>query len=274
MKFQDKLNQAVSKNNSLLCVGLDSELEKLPPSVCNSKQSIFEFNRAIIDATIDLVCCYKPNSAFYEAQGPAGVEQLFLTCEYINKQSAGTVPVLLDFKRGDIGNTNNAYARFAFEYLQADAVTLHPYQGLSALKPFFDYKEKGFFILAKTSNPGSDEFQNLQVDGQPLYEFLVKRALSEYNGNHNIGFVAGATYTRELQQIRKLAGNETWLLVPGVGAQSGQLSETMQAGLNSDRRGLIINSSRGIIFASNGANFAETARSEAKKLRDEINQFR
>ena len=272
MTFIDKLNAAINANNSLLCVGLDPVLDKLPKFVQDNPNPLFEFNKVIIDATADLVCAYKPNSAFYEAHGASGIEQLLQTCEYI-KQKAPRIPILLDYKRGDIGNTNMAYAQFAFEYLGVDAITLQPYQGGEALEPFFAYKDKGIFILVKTSNPGSGEFQNLELNGRPLYEHVTERAVKDWNGNGNIMLVVGATYPKELARIRELAGSEIPILVPGVGAQQGEAKEVIEAGVVNGQ-GLIINASRQILYASSDENFANAARAEATKIRDEINKYR
>lgn len=272
MTFLEKLNQAIDKNESLLCVGLDPDLEKMTSKFKSAKHPLFEFDKSIIDATADLVCCYKPNSAFYEAYGADGMEQLQLACKYI-QQNYSHIPVLLDYKRGDIGNTNNYYAKFAFDYLGVDAITLQPYQGGEALQPFFEYKDKGMFILVKTSNPGSNEFQNLELDGRPLYEYVTENAVKDWNSNGNIMMVAGATYPKELGRIREIIGSEMPILVPGVGAQGGGVEEMLKAGLGGDR-GLIINASRQILYSSNGEDFAETAKQEATKLRDEFNKFR
>lgn len=271
MEFLRKLNAAVAKNNSLLCVGLDPVLEKLPASLQSKPYPLFEFNKAIIKVCANLVCAFKPNSAFYEASGANGIEQLKKTCEYISANYAD-IPIILDFKRGDIGNTNTAYAQFAFDYLQADAATLHPYQGGVALRPFFDYKHKGLFILVKTSNPGSAEFQNLKFNHQALYEVVARKMASAWNKNGNVMAVVGATYPKELANVRQIVGDMV-ILVPGIGAQGGDLAAAMQAGLVGDK-GLIINASRASIYLSSGPDFAEAARTAAIKLRDEINKFR
>lgn len=273
MNFIDKLDAAVSQNNSLVCVGLDPDIQKLPAHFKNSDQPLFDFNKAIIDATADLVCTYKPNSAFYEAAGAEGIEQLKMTCDYIRKTHPD-VTILLDFKRGDIGNTNDSYAKFAFDYLKVDAITLQPYQGGEALEPFFTYKDKGLFILVKTSNPGSGEFQNLVVEGKSLYEHVTRQAITEWNTNRNIMVVAGATYPKELKTIRGIIGEHTPILVPGIGAQGGEMKSMLAAGLNAQGKGLIINSSRGILYASAGKDFAEAARAETNKLKQSINQHR
>ncbi len=273
MNFVDKLNRITAKNGSLVCVGLDPTLDRLPEQLQSSDQPLFDFNKSIIDATADLVCTYKLNSAFYEACGSKGIEQLKQTCGYLRANYAGAT-ILLDYKRGDIGNTNAKYAEFAFDYLQGDAITLQPYQGGQALEPFFEYTEKGIFILVKTSNVGSGEFQDLEFEGRPLYEYVAKRAVTEWNRNHNVMVVAGATYPKELRRIREIVGPDVPLLVPGVGAQGGDLDAMLVAGLNQQKTGLIINSSRAIIFASSGPDFAQAARAETIKLRDAINEVR
>ncbi|MEK7070897.1 MAG: orotidine-5'-phosphate decarboxylase, partial [Patescibacteria group bacterium] len=236
--FQEKLDKVIEKNNSLLCVGLD-------PKTADS----FSFNRTIIDQTHDLVCAYKPNSAFYEAYGAQGIEELKKTCEYIQKNYP-EIPIILDAKRGDIGNTNEGYAKFTFEYLKVDAITLHPYLGSEAIRPFLEYKDKGLIILCRTSNQGAGELQDLKVDGVTLYRYIATRVKDSWNKNNNCLLVVGATYPKELKELRDLMGEMTFL-VPGIGAQGGNVEETVKAGLNSDKKGMIINSSRGIIFADN-----------------------
>lgn len=266
MNFRKKLNAAVENNNSLVCVGLDPDMDKLPEEFKTKENALIEFNKSIINATHDSVCAYKPNSAFYEVFGADGIRQLKETCDYI-RDNYPLIPIILDYKRGDIGNTNQKYAEFAFEYLGVDAVTLQPYQGGKALQPYFDYQDKGIIILAKTSNEGSDEFQNLQLEGRPLYEHVAEKAVNEWNENENIGLVAGATYPQELARIREIAGEETPILVPGIGAQGGELEPMLRAGLNSQNKGLLINSSRAIIYSDNPAQ-------AASKLKDSINSFR
>ena len=260
MTFQEKLDRIIKKNKSLVCVGLD--------------QNQFLFNKTIIEATHDLVCSYKLNTAFYESIGHEGINALKDTCDYL-RQKYPEIPIIIDAKRGDIGNTNKGYVQFVFTYLGADAVTVHPYLGEEAIRPFLDQKNKGIIILCKTSNPGSDEFQNLQVSipslhdrakmVRPLYQIVAENVTKKWNKNKNCMLVVGATYPDELRQVRKIVGDMT-LLVPGIGAQGGDLEATLKAGLNSKKQGLIINSSRGIIFAKN-------PREEAEKLRDEINKF-
>lgn len=268
MGFLQKLDGAIDKNNSLLCVGLDPDAAKLP----SSQKSYFEFNKAIIDATAGLVCAFKPNSAFYEAQGAAGIEQLKQTCDYIREQYPD-IPIILDFKNGDIGNTNNYYAAFAFAYLDVDAITIQPYQGKAALQPFLDHTDKGIIVLCKMSNQGSGEFQDLQVNGRKLYQQVAENVAKDWNVNGNCLLVVGATYPEELARVRKLVGEMT-LLVPGIGAQGGDVEATLKAGLNPDGKGLIISSSRSILYASDGEDFAEAAAAAAGRQRDEINTYR
>lgn len=272
MNIQDKFIKIMQKNNSLVCVGLDSDFNKLPAFLKEKANPQFEFNKAIIDATADLVCAYKPNSAFYEALGDNGIKQLKMTCDYLH-QNHPEIPIILDAKRADIGNTNNGYVEFIFDHLEADAVTLHPYLGQEAIQPFLDRKDKGCYILCRTSNPGAGEFQDLEIKGKPLYLVVAKKVATVWNKNQNCGLVVGATYPEELKMVRKIAG-EMIFLIPGVGAQGGDIEKTVKAGLNSAKMGMIINSSRGIIFASNGEDFAKKAGEETKKLRDIINSYR
>ena len=272
MHIIDKIKNIIQKNNSLVCVGLDSEFSKIPAHLQNEQYPQFSFNKAIIEATHDLVCAYKPNTAFYEAQGEKGILELKMTCNYL-KENYPEIVIILDAKRADIGNTNNGYVKFAFDYLQTDAVTLHPYLGQEALKPFLDIPEKGAIILCRTSNSGSSEFQNLQVGDKKIFEIVAEKVINEWNKNNNCLLVLGATYPEELKSIRTLDDN-MFFLVPGIGAQGGDLEKTLEAGLNSQKSGLIINSSRGIIFADNSEDFAPKAREEALKMKVEINKYR
>lgn len=273
MNFIDTLNGAVDKNDSLVCVGLDSELSKLPEQFKGSKTPMLDFNKAIIDATADLVCAYKPNAAYYEAEGPAGVEQLRDTVSYIHDKYPH-VPVILDAKRGDIGSTNDQYIKYIFDYLGIDAVTLHPYLGKESLESFLALKDKGLFILCRTSNPGAGELQDLEVDGEKFYRHVARSVASDWNTNGNCAIVVGATYPKELAEIREIIGPNMPVLMPGLGVQGGDVEASIKAGLGANKRGLIANSARGIIFASSGADFAEAARRETLKLRDEINKYR
>jgi orotidine-5'-phosphate decarboxylase len=271
--FQSKLRDSVSKNNSLLCIGLDPDTAKLPDSFAAIDEPLFTFNRAIIDATNDLVCVYKPNSAFYEAAGSHGIAQLQKICDYIRKQHP-EIPILLDFKRADIGNTNNYYARFAFDCLGVDAVTINPYMGREAIGPFLEHKDKGIFVLCRTSNPGAGEFQDLEHGGKKLYQLVAERVANGWNNNNNCQLVVGAPYPEELAWVRQTVGNEMILLIPGVGTQGGEIAATVKAGVNAQGTGAIINSSREILYASSGTDFAEAARQRAIGLRDEINKYR
>lgn len=255
MDFIRKLEAAIAKNNSLLCVGLDPDPAKLPAG-----QPVVDFNKAIIDATADLVCAYKPNSAFYESRGPEGITELKQTCEYIQQTS---LPIILDFKRGDIGNTNDYYASFAFEYLGVDAITVQPYQGQEAIQSFLDYTDKGMIVLCRTSNPGAGEFQDLEVSGRKLYQQVAENVATKWNANGNCLLVVGATAPAELAEIRHIVGDDMYFLVPGIGAQGGDIEATLKAGGDE----LIINSSRGVIYA-------DDPRTAAQATRDEINQYR
>lgn len=276
MIFRQKLDLVVEKNNSLLCMGLDSDIAKLPKHLSKEKYPQFSFNKAIIEATADLVCAYKPNSAFYEARGVNGIKELKMTCDYLHEKHPDTL-IILDAKRGDIGSTNVGYVTYAFDWLGVDAITLHPYLGREALKPFFDRKDKGCIILCRTSNPGAGEFQDLNVDSGnqsvKLYQVIAKKVAEEWNSNGNCGLVVGATYSEELKIVRRIIG-DMLLLVPGIGAQGGDIGASVKAGLDNHRAGIIINASRSIIFASNGTDFAQIAHEEAEKLQNEINTYR
>ncbi|MEW6610385.1 MAG: orotidine-5'-phosphate decarboxylase [Patescibacteria group bacterium] len=285
ISFFDKLNEAMQQNNSLLCVGLDSDFDKIPECLKKGKdksggfssrqrgEMVLKFNQAIIDATKDVVCAYKPNTAFYEALGGRGIEVLKQTIAYI-RERAPLIPVILDAKRGDIGSTNAAYVQFAFSYLKADAITLNPYLGKEALIPFLDQQEKGIFVLCRTSNPGAGEFQDIKdAQSEPLYKKVARRVTAQWNTNGNCGLVVGATFSEELKEVRSLVGDMP-ILIPGIGTQGGDVEKTVKAGLNILHQGIIINSSRGIIFASPNEDFADAAKAEAIKIREEINKFR
>ena len=270
MKFIEKLELAQKKNRSLLCVGLDPSLERLPEVCRLESQPFLVFNRALIDATADLVCAYKPQIAHYAACGAEA--ELLATISYINK-TCPEIPVILDAKRGDIGSTAEKYAIEAFERYQADAVTVNPYLGGDSLEPFLNYSEKGVVVLCRTSNPGGSDLQSLEVDGEALYLKLARMATTSWNVNDNILLVVGATWPEELARVREVVG-EIPLLVPGVGAQGGDLAAVLEAGLDSKGAGLVINSSRGIIYASQKEDFHQEARQEALELRDAINRLR
>jgi orotidine-5'-phosphate decarboxylase len=278
--------QAKWAEGKFVCVGLDSEVKKLPKGnyyVLLKEENIEDlggqlaFNCAIIDATRDLVCAYKPNFAFYAAQGPRGLWNLYYTILYI-RTTAPSVPIILDAKVADIGNTNSGYVQMAFDYLQADAITVHPYLGAEALKPFLERTDKGIIVLCRTSNPGAGEFQDEKVAGEkvpgcmPLYKYVAHR-VAHYWDKGNCALVVGATYPDELREVRRIVGNMP-ILIPGIGAQGGDVEKTVKDGRDNNGQGMIINSSRGIIFASNGADFAEVARRETLKLHNLINQYR
>ena len=257
-----------------VCVGLDSDFAKIPKAAEKGtvKETIFSFNRQIVDATADLVCAYKPNIAFYEGQGVEGISALIQTVGYIRERAPG-VPVILDAKRADTGNTNKGDVEAAFHTYGADAVTVHPYFGREALKPFLDEGDKGIIVLCRTSNPGAGEFQDLKVDGEPLYQIVAKRVAQYWNKNNNCAVVVGATYPEELEKVRGLVGDMP-ILIPGIGKQGGDVEKTVKAGKDSRGKGMIINSSRGIIFASDGPDFPIVARNKTIELSEMINQYR
>jgi orotidine-5'-phosphate decarboxylase len=289
-----------------VCVGLDSEVEKIPATkdfIGGVPESVvFNFNKAIINATADYVCAYKPNIAFYEERGEKGIEVLQETIFYL-KQNYPEIPVILDSKRGDIGNTNNGYVKSAFEYFEADAITINPYLGSEANKPFLERDDKGIIVLCRTSNPGAGEFQDRltfvsweELEGlisqdivtsirvckwqeasggvlMPLYHLVALNVARKWNINNNCAIVAGATYPEELGMLRFLTDNLPFL-IPGIGAQGGDVEKTVKAGIDFKGAGMIINSSRGIIFASKGEDFAEAARRETIRLTELINQFK
>ena len=271
--FIKKLEKLWAKDK-FLCVGLDPDYEKLPKSVKGEPgERIFKFNKAIIDSTFDLVVAFKPNSAFYEAKGIEGLEALIKTVKYIKKNHP-QIPIILDAKRADIGNTNRGYVTAAFEVIGADAVTVHPYLGREAIQPFLDRKDKGIIVLVRTSNPGAGEFQDItNKRGEPLYLTVAKKVAGEWNANGNIAMVVGATYPNELKLVRKAVGDIPFL-IPGLGKQGGDVRSTVKSGMDSRGWGMIINSSRDIIFASSGADYAAAARKKAKELSDQINKAR
>lgn len=272
MNFNQKLNLITTKNNSLVCVGLDSDPDKIPHHLKKESYSVFEFNKQIIDSTHDLVCAYKPNTAFYEAFGNKGIVELRMTCEYI-QQKYPEIPVIIDAKRGDIGNTNEGYAKYIFDYLEADAATVMPYMGIESLAPYFKRVGKGIIIGCHSSNPGAKEFQELLIDGKPLYQIVAEQIIKLHGDNPNCMIFMGATFPDQIAIIRKIVGDMT-MLVPGVGAQEGSLEKTIRAGLNTQKAGLIINSSRSIIFASPGEDFAAKSREATVNLKNEINKYR
>lgn len=247
--FLDKLKNKWNEGK-FVCVGLDSNYSKIPSSFKNNQsveEAIFKFNKAIIDETADLVCAYKPQSAYYEAFGDEGWRALKRTVSYI-REKFSSIPVILDAKRGDIGNTNEAYVKAIFDDLGVDALTVHPYLGKEALESFLKRTDKTIFVLVRTSNPGAGEFQDLMVGEKLLYQLVAEHIANDWNKNGNCAVVVGATYPKELKKVREIVGDMP-ILVPGIGAQGGDLENTIKNGLNSQKQGLIISSSRGIIFA-------------------------
>jgi orotidine-5'-phosphate decarboxylase len=254
---------------------LDSDYAQLPDAVTGKSSAVedalFEFNRQIIAATARWVCAYKPNLAFYEQNGPAGLVALKRTCDFLH-EFFPDVPIILDAKRGDIASTNQGYASALFDYYGADAVTVQPYLGREALLPFLARPEKHVFVLCRTSNPGGAEIQNLKVDGEPLYLKIARLAQEEWNQQENVGLVTGATYPEELAQVRAVAPDLP-LLVPGIGSQGGDLANALKNGLDQHRGGVIISASRSIIYASHQADFAEAAGQATEKLAHEIREI-
>jgi len=273
MDFIAKLEVRWRTNDTLLCVGVDPDKSKLPKSLSGSEEPLFEFSKAIVNATFEEVCAFKINPAFFEAEGSKGIEQLKKTADYI-KSTYPDIPLILDFKRGDIGNTNEAYAAFGFDYVGADAVTVQPWAGKESLEPFLNRKEKGIIVLVRTSNPGAGELQDIKIEGEPLYFKLAALVKEDWNYNHNCLLVIGATYSEQLAEIRSLTGDEFVFLVPGLGAQGGDVNSFVKAGLNSSGTGLIINASRSIIFASSGEDFAAAAKTAAQEHKQQINKAR
>lgn len=263
MSFMDLVKERWIKNNTLVCVGLDGDIDKIPKKYLESETPLFDFNKDIIDVTAQYVCCYKPQIAYYNGVGKE--KDLELTINYIHNNYPG-IPVILDAKRGDIGSTAQMYAKEAFKRYKADAVTVNPYMGGDTLEPFLSQANKGTIILCRTSNPGAIDFQDLQIDGKPLYMHIANKAANEWNKHNNILLVVGATYPEELKEIRAVIGDITFL-TPGIGAQGGDVKKAVEAGTTPNGTGMIINSSRGIIYADNPGLAAKT-------LRDEINKYR
>jgi len=275
--FLAKLNEAVERNNSLVCVGLDPDPALMP--LVNGRgadeitaDDIIEFNRKIIEATADLVCCFKPNLAFFEAFGAEGSEILRRTLGAIPPD----VPVIADAKRGDIGNTSAAYARAIFEQLNCDAMTVNAYGGKDAIEPFLEYTDKGVIVWCRSSNPSAIDFQDLEVDylgeQMPLWQAVARKA-RDWNKNGNVGIVMGATYPDQLKEARELCPGMP-ILVPGIGSQEGSLRDSVLAGIDANKQGAIISASRSILYASRDKDYAMAARSAAAQLRENINRYR
>ncbi len=263
--FFDRVEDVRLKQKTLLCVGLDPDPARIPQILQNDPDPMLSFNREIMDATSDLVCCYKPQIAYYAAAGAESTLQK--TIEYAHDKG---IPVLLDFKRGDIGSTAEMYAHEGFERYGADAVTINPYMGFDSMEPFLDYADKGIFILCRTSNPGGSDLQNLVLEsGKRLYEHVAELAVTQWNENKNIGLVVGATRPEEIASIRAIVGDMNFLL-PGVGAQGADVKIMME---HASGGSMIINSARAVLYASNQSDFAAKARQVALDTRDQIRQF-
>jgi orotidine-5'-phosphate decarboxylase len=270
MNWREKLATITFQNNSLLCVGLDTDIGKIPKFLLEtSKNPLFDFNREIIDATKDLVCAYKLNLAFYEVAGKNGFEALEKTVQYIPHK----IFVILDGKRNDIGNTAQKYAQSLFDTLKADAVTINPYLGRDGISPFLDYKDRCSFILCRTSNASAGDFQDLMVSSTPVYQIIAQK-IREWNTNKNCGAVVGATYPDELKTVRLILGEDIPILIPGIGKQGGDIEKTVRNGTNAKGEMALINSSREIIFAGEQENFSEQSRKKAELVRDDINKYR
>ena len=266
MNFIDTLRAATTQNQSMLCVGLDPEPSRFPAHMKGDASKIYDFCAAIVDATADLVCSFKPQIAYFAAY--RAEDQLERLMEHM-RRTAPQVPVILDAKRGDIGSTAQQYAKEAFERYGADAVTLSPFMGFDSIEPYLAYHGKGAFLLCRTSNPGGDDLQNQRlasIEGQPLvYEHIAKLAQGPWNLNGQLGLVVGATYPQEIERVRSIAPTLP-LLIPGVGAQGGDAVATVRAGLRSDGP-IIVNSSRAVLYASSGDDFGAAARAEALRTR-------
>lgn len=270
MGFMGKLAAAWRSNNSLICVGLDPDPVRLPAHLPRNIEGIVAFNQAIIDATHDLVCAFKPQIAYFSAHHAE--EGLTRTIDHIRTHYPH-MPVILDAKRGDIGSTAEKYAVEAFERYGADAVTVNPYMGHDSVAPFLTYTDRGVIILCRTSNPGAADFQDLDVGGRPLYEAVAERVVEKWNTHGNCMLVVGATWPEQMARVRSIVGDMPFL-VPGVGAQGGDVEKLVRAGKTVEGAGLVISSSRAVLYADQGKGFAEAARSEALRLRQLVNSYR
>lgn len=272
MNFIQKLSAASTTNQSQLCVGLDPDVARLPAQLQNEADGIFTFCKAIVDATADLANAFKPQIAYFAALGAE--RQLEQVCAYV-RATYPQIPLILDAKRGDIGATARQYAREAFDRYGADAVTVNPYMGFDSVEPYMEWTERGVIVLCRTSNPGGSDLQFLTVDGKPLYQHVAALVAGKWNRNGQCALVVGATYPQELAQVRAIVGDMP-LLVPGVGAQGGDVEATVRAGKTAAGGGMMINSSRAILYATPqaGEDFADAARRVALETRDAINLYR
>ncbi len=272
--FLEKLSRAWATNNSLLCVGLDPDMSRFPPELQGKPDAILSFCKAVIDATADAVCAFKPQIAYFAAL--RAEDQLEALCAYVRQQYP-QLPIVLDAKRGDVGATAEQYAREAFERYGADAVTVNPYMGADSVAPYLEWKDRGAIILCRTSNPGGSDLQFLTVEGKPLYQHVAQLVAEKWNTNGQCGLVVGATFPQELAEVRRIVGDMP-LLVPGIGAQGGDIEATVQAGKTPAGAGMMINSSRAILYAkadeAAGEDFAQAARRVALETRDAINHYR
>ena len=270
MNFSLSLRQAWIRADSMLCVGLDPDPERIPASLGSGPEAIFNFCREIVDATAAHVCAFKPQIAYFSAvRAERELERLI---EHIHARHPG-IPVILDAKRGDIGSTAERYAVEAFERYGADAVTINPYMGFDSIEPWLAWEGRGVILLCRTSNPGGSDLQALDVGGEALYERVARLAAGPWNTNGQIGLVLGATFPAELARVRAIAGNLP-MLVPGIGAQGGDVAATVAAGLADDGWGMVINSSRAILYADRSAAFAQAAANVAERTRNEIRAAR
>jgi orotidine-5'-phosphate decarboxylase len=272
VNFIDKLSAAWNSSNSMLCVGLDPDLAKLPGAMQGRPDAIADFCKAIVDATADLACAFKPQIAYFAALGAE--RQLEEVCAYIRSRYPH-VPLILDAKRGDIGATAHQYAREAYERYNADAVTLSPYMGFDSVEPYLAWQDRGQILLCRTSNPGGSDLQFLDVGGRPLYQHVAEMVASKWNRNGQCALVVGATFPEELAQVRAIVG-EMPILVPGIGAQGGDVAATVSKGKTAGGTGLMISSSRAILYATpqGSEDFAAAARRVAIETRDSINASR
>jgi len=271
MTFIQKLRTRWQQADTLVCVGLDPDPAKFPDCFVDDDDALFAFCRDIVDATAQYACAFKPQIAYFAAHnhGEAALQRLIA---HINAEHPD-VPVILDAKRGDIGSTAQQYACEAFERFGADAVTLNPYMGKDSAQPFLEYNDRGCVFLCHTSNPGARDFQELLIEGAPLYQHIARTIANDWNADGNCALVVGATFPQELKVIRNLVGDMP-LLIPGIGAQGGDVEAVVKNGKTADGSGLMINSARGILYASQGEGYAEAAADAARELRDTINRFR
>jgi orotidine-5'-phosphate decarboxylase len=263
-----KLEARMEVSDSLLCVGLDPDLARLPHRFRAQGHPQFAFCQEVIDAAAPFACAFKPNTAFFEAAGPKGWDELRAVCSYV-RENYPDVFLICDAKRGDIGSTNGGYVQAIFDQLGADAVTVQPYLGAEALEPFLARSDKASIVLCRTSNPGAGEFQDLHVDGKPLWCHVAERVSTSWNGKGNCMLVVGATWPAEMAQLRSVAGDMTFL-VPGIGAQGGDVEAVLRAGLRADGKGLILSSSREILYAESPAKAAEATRDTIRRARERL----